>query len=65
MKCPQCNGKGKIGKETPTSMETTEFIEEECDVCGGTGEINEDILPILNRLDRIIEILENKNIGGK
>jgi excinuclease UvrABC ATPase subunit len=64
MKCPQCNGKGKIGIETPTSMDTLEFVEEECDLCGGLGEINEDILPILTRLDRIIEILE-KETGGK
>jgi RecJ-like exonuclease len=58
MQCPKCGGKGKIVTEKPVSMTEMGNVEEECDVCQGTGELYEDITPrIVERLDRIIEIL--------
>lgn len=58
-KCPKCNGTGKISIEKPVTSTEMGMVEEECDLCGGTGYLLEDLMPqVLARLDRIIGILE-------
>jgi excinuclease UvrABC ATPase subunit len=65
MICGKCDGTGKLTIDKPVSMTEMETVEVDCDVCGGTGELQEDPTPaILSRLDRIIELLE-RIAGGK
>ena len=40
IKCPNCDGVGEID-ETPKGAKGYEIFEE-CDICGGTGEVNND-----------------------
>lgn len=58
MKCPKCDGAGKIEK----AINHQEKIMLPCDECEGTGEIPETMEEILGqiikRLDRIIGLLE-------
>jgi len=58
--CEKCNGTGKI--EKPISL--TNLGKVDCDLCEGTGFLEEDpMLLILERLDKIVELLEK--IGGR
>jgi DnaJ-class molecular chaperone len=63
--CPKCKTTGKMKTEQPVSMTQMGTVEEECDLCDGTGWVEEDLMPqVIARLDRIIGIL-NKIAGGK
>ena len=56
MKCPKCDGTGKVTKQI-----TTEYArEEDCEICEGTGELLDEppYDEFRKRLDRIIELLE-------
>jgi len=65
MVCEKCQGTGKITIEKPISLTEMGKAEVDCDLCGGTGELFEDLTPlVIQRLDRIIELLE-KLAGGK
>jgi hypothetical protein len=60
MKCPnpECVN-GKVIKKVPYSSDIMGEEERDCETCGGTGEIKEDLMPqVIQRLDRIIELLE-------
>jgi len=63
MICEKCEGTGKIKVEKPVSMTEMGEVEEDCDLCGGTGELpdTETLLHISVQLDRIIELLEGIN----
>jgi excinuclease UvrABC ATPase subunit len=64
MICEKCGGTGKIKVERPASMTRIETIDVDCDICNGTGQLAEDLTPIIvERLDRIIKLLE-KLAGG-
>ncbi len=64
MQCPKCHGAGKRSEEKPVSMTAMGTIEEDCDLCAGTGKLPEDLTPqMILRLDRIIGLLE-KLTGG-
>jgi len=69
MQCPKCLGKKKIGIQKPVTMTEMGWEEKECDLCGGTGEIYEDLTPrLISGLDEIKEILlriEKLLSGGK
>ena len=57
--CPKCQGTGKIKTEKPVTMTTMGFEEKECDLCGGTGYLVEDLLPqVIARLDEIIKLIK-------
>jgi len=59
--CPKCEGTGKT--EKPISLDR--MGEVDCEMCEGTGQVEEDLNEeIVKRLDRIIELLEQKT-GGK
>ena len=61
MKCPDCNGTGKV--EKPVSLSSMGLVD--CETCEGTGQLEEDLNEeIVRRLDRIVELLEQKT-GGK
>jgi hypothetical protein len=64
MQCPKCLGTGKIKIEKPSSLTLMGFEEKGCDLCGGTGWLEWDLMPqVIERLDKIIELLkEIKNI---
>ena len=51
MKCPDCEGKGKISE--PLDMRT--MGEKRCDSCGGTGELAADEGSLEAKLDLVIE----------
>ena len=55
--CGKCGGTGKI--EKPIGL--NELGEVDCDLCGGTGLMPVDYeSAVLERLDRIIQLLEAK-----
>ena len=61
MKCPDCNGTGKI--EKPISMSS--MGEVRCDTCEGTGQLEDVDEEIIKRLDRLIELVARIATGGK
>lgn len=64
--CPKCGGAGKIKTEKPVSMTAMGMAEEDCDLCEGTGWMEEDLMPqVIARLDTIIQLLEEIKSGGK
>jgi len=64
--CPKCENTGKVKVEKPVARGgIMGEVEEDCDLCSGTGWLEEDLMPqLLERFDRIIELLE-KISGGK
>jgi DnaJ-class molecular chaperone len=63
--CPNCQGTGKIKTEKPLTMTAMGTLEKDCDLCGGTGYLEEDLTPqVIERLDTIIELLK-QIAGGK
>ena len=66
--CEKCNGTGEV--EQPVSL--SEMGKVKCDFCEGTGRIDDGAEgyeigeAVIQRLDRIIELLEDlANSGGK
>lgn len=66
MICPKCHGEGKLVSEEwkPVTMTTGGWVkkEEVCNVCSGTGQVQDDLTGVIERLDQIIKILKE---GGK
>ena len=63
--CPKCENTGKVKVEKPVARGVMGKVEEDCDLCKGSGWLEEDLMPqLLERFDRIIELLE-KISGGK
>jgi len=60
MKCEKCGGTGKV--EKPVSL--TEMGMVDCEECEGTGEAAGGLDDAIERLDRIIGLLE-QIAGGK
>lgn len=57
MKCPNCDGTGRL--EEPVAQGLMGLVD--CEVCEGTGSLPDDLNDeIIKRLDRIIELLEQK-----
>lgn len=60
MICPDCEGKGQV--EKPISLSSMGLVD--CETCEGTGLLEDDPgEEITQRLDRIIELLE-QIVGG-
>jgi len=64
--CQKCKTTGKVKVEKTVARGGIMGEEEEdCDLCNGSGWLEEDLMPqLLERFDRIIELLE-KISGGK
>ena len=61
--CPKCHGEGKITTRElkPVTMTTKDWVEKEetCDLCSGTGQVQENSIPlVIEKLDQIIKLLE-------
>ena len=70
MICPKCHGERKVitWEEKPVTMTTKEWVEKEeaCNVCLGIGQVPDDLTAVIDRLDRIIKLLEKiLKKGGK
>jgi len=60
--CPKCETTGKVKKEAPVARGVMGEVEEDCDLCEGTGWLDVDLMPqVIERLDRIIGLLEKNN----